>query len=321
MTNINKNNLLPVYALVGTDKLKIQYVLKRLEDKLKKLGDLSFNSNIFDGETNNAAEIIQACIQVPFASEKRYVLVKNAEKLRKTNAEELLNYLENPASTTILVLIYSKLAKNTKVYKACQKISHTSIIDCAPPKKYKIAEGLISVARSYGGSINLNAAEKLVELIGEDTMHLDAEIQKLLLNNNSKTITIEQVCEQVLKSSDIKPWEFSAAFVDRDIVKCLDMLKGIPETNYLFMLSQICKITKELICVKDLGPGATQNSISYELGYEAWKTKNHQRWSRNFSKEQLIKILNNALECEKKMKSTSNSALAFETFIVENLRF
>lgn len=205
MSNVDKNNLLPVYALVGADKLKIQYVLKRLENKLEKLGDLSFNSNSFDGETSNAAEIIQACIQMPFASEKRYVLVKNAEKLRKSNAEELINYLENPASTTILVLIYSKLAKNTKVYKACQKISSTAIIDCSPPKKYKIAEGLISVSRSYGGSINLDAAEKLVELIGEDTMHLDAEIQKLLLNSDSKTITIEQVNKQVLKSSEIKP--------------------------------------------------------------------------------------------------------------------
>lgn len=42
-------------------------------------------------------------------------------------------------------------------------------------------------------------------------------------------------------------------------------------------------------------------------------------WARKFSKEELIEILNKALECDKKIKSTSNSALVFETFILDSL--
>lgn len=86
------------------------------------------------------------------------------------------------------------------------------------------------------------------------------------------------------------------------------------------LLPQTCKIVKELICVHDLGQGATQNAISQALDYEGWRVKNHFAWSRNFSKDELVEILAKALECEKQMKSTSNSALHFETFIVESLR-
>lgn len=86
------------------------------------------------------------------------------------------------------------------------------------------------------------------------------------------------------------------------------------------LLPQTCKIIKELICVQDLGQSATQNAISQALGYEAWRVKNHFAWSRNFTKEELVEILEKALECEMQMKSTSNSALHFETFIIESLR-
>ena len=79
-------------------------------------------------------------------------------------------------------------------------------------------------------------------------------------------------------------------------------------------------MVKELIAVHDLGEGATQNAISQTLGYEAWRVKNHYAWSRNFTQEELVDILEKALECEKQMKSTSNSALHFQTFIIESLR-
>lgn len=320
MASNYKNSLLPVYTLVGTDKLKIKYILNRLEKRLSEYGDMTFNTSRFEGENVSGAEIAQACMQMPFASEKRYVLVKNADKLNKTDNESIINYLTNPSVTTVLVLVYSKLARSTKVYKACAKISSTSIIECTPPKKYKIAEGLKAVAQSHGASINFDAANKLVELIGEDTMQLDAEIQKLILSNGGKTITIQQVELEVAKSADIKPWDFTNAFATRDTNKCLELFHQMQSGSEYFLLQQTCKIIKELICVKNLGQNATQNAISQELGYESWRVKNHYMWASNFSKKELLDNLEKALECDKLIKSTSNSAITFETFILESLK-
>ena len=262
------NKLLPVYAIVGTDKLKSKFVLKRLEKRLSEFGDLSFNSSTFEGSEASDGQIVSACMQLPFNSEKRYVLVKNADKLNKTETESIVQYLDNPTDTTILALVFNKLAKNTRLYKSCANISSTAIIDCSPPKKYEIAKGLNNVAKSHGGSIDFDAANKLVELIGEDTLHLDAEIQKMLLANGGANININQVEEQVLKSSDVKPWDFTNAFAERDLNKCLELLKNIPDSNLVFILSQTTKIVKELICVHDLGSAATQNAISQELGLD-----------------------------------------------------
>ena len=320
MTSNNNNNLLPVYAVVGTDKLKIKTVLERLDKRMNEFDNIDFNSDTFDGETANGAEIVQACLQIPFMSEKRYIVVKNASKIKNNDNETLLSYLNNPNDSTVLVLIYDKLAKSTRIYKACSKISSTSIIECQAPKKYKIAENLNSIARKHGGSIDFNAAKLLVDLIGEDTMHLDSEIQKLLISNNNKNITINQIKEEIQKSSEIKPWDFTGAFAARDIDTCLSMYAQMKENIEYVLLPQTRKIINELICVQDLGNHATQFSVANELGCQTWQVKNHIQWSKNFTKAELIGILEKALECEVKLKSTGEKNLAFEIFIIESLR-
>ena len=264
-----KKDLLPVYAIVGDDKLKSKVVLERLSKRMEEFGDMSFNSSTFDGEKAIGTEITSACMQIPFASEKRFVVVKNADKLKKDDAERIVEYLENPNPTTILALVCTKLAKNSRLFKACTKISNTSIIDCSSVKTYLVADSLNNIARSHGGGIDKNAAQRLVELVGPDTLKLDAEIQKLLLSNGNQNITLQQVNDEVQKSAESKPWDFTNAFAARDLNKCLQLFQEMSSGSEYMLLPQTCKIVKELICVQDLGQVATQNAISQALGYEA----------------------------------------------------
>ena len=67
--------LIPAYLIVGEDALKRSTVLRRLRERLAQYGDLSFNSDTFDGETALGADIVSACNTMPFASEKRLVYV------------------------------------------------------------------------------------------------------------------------------------------------------------------------------------------------------------------------------------------------------
>ena len=200
-----KNELLPVYLVVGDDKLKAKTVLERLDKRMAEYGDMSLNSSSFDGEVAIGTDIVAACNQLPFASEKRYVLVRNADKLKKDDSERIVDYLADPNTSTVLVMVCTKLAKSTRLYKACEKISNTAVISCASPKKYELADDLIKIARSHGGSIRNDAAQKLIELVGTDTIKLNAEIEKLVLANNGKEIAMIEVAQQVKKSAEVKP--------------------------------------------------------------------------------------------------------------------
>ena len=57
--------------------------MKRLRARLSALGDLSFNSDEFNGEAATGADVVSACNTVPFASPLRLVAVRNAGKAQE----------------------------------------------------------------------------------------------------------------------------------------------------------------------------------------------------------------------------------------------
>ena len=110
MSDSQHTDLLPAYLAVGEDALKREAVIARLKARLATMGDLSFNSDEFDGEVAEGAAIAAACNTMPFASPVRLVYVRNADKLKKADAEELVNYLKAPSATTVLACEAEKLA-------------------------------------------------------------------------------------------------------------------------------------------------------------------------------------------------------------------
>ena len=199
------NKLLPVYLAVGDDKLKIEAVIKRMNERLKEFGDMSMDRDEFDGTQAMGTEIVSSCEMFPMMSSVRYVLVKNADKLGKENTEALVNYLEQPNETTILMLIAKQIKKNARIYKAISKISTSAVIDCQIPKSKNLIDTISSYARQNGASIDTNASYKLIELIGNDTVALMNEIKKIVLATGKYRITEPDVVANVAQTAEAKP--------------------------------------------------------------------------------------------------------------------
>ena len=214
--------LLPVYLIVGEDALKRDTVMKRLRARLSSMGDLSFNADEFDGETAQGGDIVTACNTVPFASPVRLVEVRAADKLKKADAEQLVSYLGSPNGSTVLALVAEKLAKNTRLYKAVAACGKTAVIDCAPLKRYELPRTVRSMAVTHGVTLTEGAAVKLVDLVGEDTVHLDSELKKIALaHRGTDAVNEHEIVDMVSRTAEVKPWEFVDAFAARDVRKCL----------------------------------------------------------------------------------------------------
>ena len=78
----NNQSLLPVYLITGEDALKRDAVMKRLRARLSSMGDLSFNSDVFEGPEFTGDDVVNACNTIPFASPVRLVEVRDADKLK-----------------------------------------------------------------------------------------------------------------------------------------------------------------------------------------------------------------------------------------------
>ncbi len=318
MADTANKALLPAYLVVGDDALKREAVLRRMRTRLEKLGDLSFNSDTFDGEHAEGAAIATACQTLPFASEKRLVVVNNAEKLKKADAEELVAYLAAPAETTVLLLLAEKLAKNTRLYKAAAAVGPSAVIDCARPKKWDMAQHVRNMAPSHGITVTDGAAVLLVELLGEDTVRLDNELKKMALAQpQNKAVTEEDVKRLVVREAEAKPWDLADALASRNLKQVMAVLGKMPSASPFSLLGTCISRIRELICVQTvLARGGSKAQAAEELKVPDWKIKNHDRWMRNYSAKELRGALSSAIQAEREMKSGADASAALKDWLI-----
>lgn len=314
MANSKQQSLLPVYLIAGEDELKRETVLKRLHTRLEKMGDLSFNFEKFSAPTCTGDQIVAAANTLPFASEVRLVEVHDVEKLKKADLDEVLAYLKEPCTTTVLALLGQKVPKNSRLYKAVQSFGPTAYIDCAPFARKDLGKAVRSMAVGQGITFTEGAASALIDLVGTNTVALDAEIRKLALSHRgSDPVNENEVLSLVSRTAEIKPWEFVDAFSGRNASRCIYLLNRMESVSSYALLAMCVTRIRELISVKALMARGQQGSMATVLKMPDWRLKNHRAWANGFAMEELTAALTSARDAEQEMKSGSNPD---ETFLL-----
>ncbi len=318
MTTKKNTKLLPVYLICGEDELMRNDTIARLYARLSQIGDISFNSDRFNGENALGTDIVAACNTMPFASDIRLVDVRNVEKLKKADSEALVTYLSAPCQTTVLALSAEKLAKNTRLYKAVSAIGKTAVIDCSPKSRRDLPAVVRAMAKQQGVSFTERAANALIDLVGENTVRLDAEVKKIALAHlGTEPVTDAEIARLVVATAEIKPWVFLDHFAARDLNACLVDLKKLKGTSPFGLISMCSTRIRELMCAKSLEARGMSRSLAHELGMQDWRVKNHLAWARLFTAEELRYALIRARDAEKAMKSGTDEHEAFLDFLLD----
>ena len=317
MSNHANTPLLAAYLVVGEDQLKRDAVMRRLRARVAALGDLTFNSDSFSGESAAGSDIVNACMTMPFASQMRWVEVQGADKLKKADSEALVSYLEHPSDTTVLALVADALAKNTRLYKAVAAFGATAVIDCAPQQKRDLMRTVRALGSQQGISLTERAAWALIDAVGENTVRLDAEIKKIALARlGVREVTDRDIEQLVAHTNEAKPWQFVDAFAARDASAGLALLARMPAETPTGLLGRCVTRIRELICTQSLIARGQQNRIAQELGYRDWRVRNHPAWARTWKPAELRAALASARDAEQAMKSGADKEQTLITWFV-----
>ncbi len=308
---------MPAYLIAGDDVLKRDVVLKRLRTRLESMGDLSFNFDTFDAQNTSGNDIVAACNTLPFASPLRLVQVNGADSLKKADVDALVSYLAAPNETTVLALVGDKLDKKGRLYKAVSAFGAIAIIDCSSPKRAALPKMVRSMASDCGITLTEGAAVKLVDLVGEDTVRLDAEVKKLALAHQGTDAVDEREVEGlVVRSAEVKVWEFVDAFSKRDTSTCVAYLDQMPSASPYALLARCVSRLRELVCARAMIERNTPQALAAALKQPDWRVKNHLSWARGFTDEELHRALDSARDTERAMKSGTDPQSAFLDWVL-----
>jgi DNA polymerase-3 subunit delta len=324
--------LLCAYLFDGADKLKRRDLLKRLMTRVEAQCELSLNMENFDAtQVKEPSVVIDACNTLPFASEKRLVIVKNVDKALKAFADALVSYLGAPCSSTVLVLEAEKLAKNSRLVTAIKKLDAKAYIDCAEVKRGDLPSLVQKMAQSKGVEITADAARKLIELAGSSTLALDAEMVKLVAYVSAlgrASISRADIAAVVTRSVEHNQWDLVEAFGNRNTAKALELARelrvsGTASDGNPVSLLALCTVRlRDLIKVKSLQARgcSTERAIAEAMGgqRQEWQVRRLIQAAHSRSADELRALCIKAAHIDMKMKSGYNADLLFTEFLLES---
>lgn len=309
--------LLPGYLIVGSDELKSSRAVERMRARLEKSGMVEFNLDERDMTKDPQVDDIVASLNTfPMGAEFRLVILTNCDKLPKAMSEPLVEYFANPSPTTVCLVVATTLAKNTRLYKAIKKLGDKAIIDCAPKKTWELPSQVVKMAAAHGKAMGLPAAEALVARSGENTRMLDNELKKLASMVTGSEITLADIERHVMRTAEVKPWEFLNAVAARDLVRSLELLKLQPAKSEVRLWSLLVTRLRELIIAKSLDTRGQGSQLATTLGVQGWQVKNHLSWARRWRMDELLEALSQAIEVELALKGSRDSELALRMWII-----
>lgn len=309
--------LLPGYLIVGSDELKSSRAVERMRARLEKSGMVEFNLDERDMTKDPQVDDIVASLNTfPMGAEFRLVILTNCDKLPKAMSEPLVEYFANPSPTTVCLVVATSLAKNTRLYKAIKKLGDKAIIDCAPKKTWEMPPQVVKMAAAHGKAMGLPAAEALVARSGENTRMLDNELKKLASMVTGSEITLADIERHVMRTAEVKPWEFLNAVAARDLVRSLELLKLQPAKSEVRLWSLLVTRLRELIIAKSLDTRGQGSQLATTLGVQGWQVKNHLSWARRWRMDELLEALSQAIEVELALKGSRDSELALRMWVI-----
>ena len=311
--------LLAAYLAVGTDELKQRHALERLDKRLAQAGgDPDFNRDEVDGSNPPEPALVRSMLDtLPFGSEFRLVVLKDADKAPKALTEEVVSYLANPCPTTVLFMTAAKMPKTTRLHKAVARLGEKAVLDCTPKKRWELPRQVEGMARAYGKTLDPDAAEELVRLVGESTTMLDNELAKLAAAVGGQTaIGVSDVRRHVPRIAEVKPWDFLDAVCRRDAALAMRLWAQMPSQSPFGLFSLAVTRLRELIAAKALAARGRSSDLAAELGLQAWQVKNHAAWARNFTRGELVGALRAAAQTEAALKSSPDKELVLQRWVL-----
>ena len=169
----------PVIVLHGTEQfLKHSVLLKLREAVLGGTSDEDIGPSQFTGKNAELVAVCDELLTVSMWSDRRMVVVEDADEFVSQNRAGLEKFLEKPSKKSVLVLLVKSWPKNTRLAKRVAKIGMD--VQCTELGASELNRWLADIAsEKYGKQLPRASAALMIELAGVDLGLLEQELAKL----------------------------------------------------------------------------------------------------------------------------------------------
>jgi DNA polymerase-3 subunit delta len=217
-----------IYVIAGKDPSLVGARCQELLDRLIEPQQRMTALLSVDADEVSIADVLDELRTAPFLADKRVVVIRGADDFISRHRDILERYFEKPAPTGVLVMTVSSWDARTRLAKKLPAAGE--LIEIELPKRWELAGHLIQhAAARHKVKLNRDAAEMLVELIGEEPARLYSEIEKLVLYARGEAVISVRHVESLTGRSHVY-----GAFEVIDAMICGNAAQAVARLRNMF---------------------------------------------------------------------------------------
>ena len=323
--NITKGNLAPIYLLLGEESYYIDVLTKEFEDKVIDNDAKDFNFNVIYGKEANANLLIPFLRQYPLMSDKRLVILKEAQMIDKREWEKMDVYFSQPQSSTCFVICYKN--KTFPSVKMKNLLTKNGGVVFESKKLYedKVGAWIASYIKEGGYTYDERIINVLVDKLGTDLQKIANEISKMQLNiKGTKHITLDDVYNYIGMSKDYNVFELQKHLARKDILKCnqiIDYFSKNPKENPIQMVISILFSFFAKTLVASQTQPCTSQAVAQALHTTPYMVRDYMTAINNYPMSKLFEIIALFDEYDLKTKGMDISPLSEDGELLKEFIF
>ena len=243
-------------------------------------------------------------------SSTRCVVVRALENLPDESADGLLAYCAAPAEDVALILLHSGGQKGSGLLAKLRKIATVTEVKSATLKPSEFSQFVTSEARGHGVRIDKEAADFLVQAVGQELRALSAAASQLASDFPDAPLTVETVKRYFGGRAEAKSFAVAdAAFYGRR-AQALEELRWALDggTAPVLITSAFAGGVRGLARYVSAPKGMREVDLAREVGVPPWKLRTLRDQSRAWSEAGLAGAITAIAQADADIKGAAHDA-------------
>lgn len=323
--DLKSNNLKNLYLFYGHEEFLKKYYLENIEKTILEKDLSAMNKLVLEGKFE-ISKIEEACETMPVFSEKKLVIVKNSGLFKsgkdgskqQSTKEELIAYLKNLPSYTVLVFYEEEIDKRLKTVDAIKK--NGLLVEFPFQKPAELVKWVTKAIKSHKKEISVGDASYLIEICEQGMTEILNEVNKLVMFVGERSkITVQDIEKVCTKSVKSRIFDLTDAVAEKNLDKALKLLNDMiilrePLPKILFMITRQLRHVLEMKLLSI--DGMSVKEACAKIGITPYAGGKVSSQAKSFSTDKLKEGIKEAFELDLAIKTGRiNDRVAAELLI------
>ncbi len=319
-----------IYFYYGDNLYLLEEKLRIFKERYLENFSSGLNFISADFEEGEVEKFVEATETYSMFEEKKLVFVRSPFSLKKDLWEKVEKIIKDKSlknSEEVIIVFYEKKALSDIKKKSKKKyeflIKNSTSEEFRSLKGASLTKWLNKRSKKIGATIRPDAKKLLIQKVGNNSLRLAKELDKLSSFKEGEDISVDDV--EFLVSPEVKSDIFRTvdALAQKNLVKALESLEKHQEAgdDPMAILGMFIYELRVLILLKEVEEGrATKEDLKKQFSIHPFVLSKNSSLAKSFSKKELKRIYQSLTRVDLAIKTGKKEPQeALKDFVIESL--